>query len=274
MNRDEQVAHPSVTAFYAAMQQLAHGDRAAFDARLDQAAEAVIARARACAECEKLDPLFAPRERADHVIETHCGDCGAGPLRGRAWVVHLAGHEGREAETPADRLRRAEFEDRAAVQAFAGGTYDAAKPAIGAAITWFAGGHPTLILRAGSGVGKTWAAALVIADEGGTYLGAEELPHPMRQDREDHLCVAAGVLVIDDLGTEIDHHGYGAGRLNVITKRRHARGLRTMITTQLQLGCATSCGGRCVRCRYGERVWSRARRGEVRGPDLRAAPSP
>ena len=71
--------------------------------------------------------------------------------------------------------------------------------------------------------------------------------------------------------TEIDQRGYGSGRLNVITKRRHARGLRTMITTQLPLECsAGKCGARCVRCRYGERVWSRAQRVEVSGPDLRA----
>lgn len=271
MTREEQVVHPSVAAFYASLQQLAQGDRAAFEAARDRAADGIVALARPCAECATFDALLAPRELADHVIETHCGECGAGPIRGRSWVGHLAGHEGRQAESPAERLRRAEFEDRAAVQAFASGHYDVAKPAIGAAITWFAEGHPTMILRAGSGVGKTWAAALIIADDGGTYLGAEELPHAMRQDREDHLCVAAGVLVIDDLGTEIDQRGYGSGRLNVITKRRHARGLRTMITTQLQLECnAGKCGQRCLRCRYGERVWSRAQRVEVSGPDLRA----
>ena len=107
MTREEQVVHPSVAAFYASLQQLAQGDRAAFEAARDRAADGIVALARPCAECATFDALLAPRELADHVIETHCGECGAGPIRGRSWVGHLAGHEGRQAESPAERLRRA-----------------------------------------------------------------------------------------------------------------------------------------------------------------------
>lgn len=148
---------------------------------------------------------------------------------------------------------------------------------------------PWLVLAGGPGIGKSFAAAWVIAQDcpdhylygwrsGGAWP-AEMHPRFVdvtrfaRMDRYDDAVMApyeqCSVLAIDDLGVEYaDPKGSWLTTLEGLLNARYANALRTVMTTNL--------GAMAFKGRYGERISSRIREMgeflEIRDTDLRAKP--
>ena len=136
-----------------------------------------------------------------------------------------------------------------------------------------AGEGKTLLLLGDAGCGKTWAAGAVLAQSGGVFLRASDLSRPMPDDVRRRTLYHGGVVVVDDLGTEhLGESQYALSVVDELVTARHDAGRATLLTSNLLADCArvTMRCGRCVRDRYGERLWSRARVVEVGGEDLRA----
>jgi DNA replication protein DnaC len=98
---------------------------------------------------------------------------------------------------------------------------------------------PWLVLSGGTGTGKTVAAAYAAAELGGMYVSAPEL-RPLftrsawdrgaDRDRAEAL-MTTRLLVIDDLGTEVDEPEKFASELFKVLNARQR--LRTIVTTNL-----------------------------------------
>lgn len=127
-----------------------------------------------------------------------------------------------------------------------------------------------IVLGGGIGVGKTVGACLaIVLRRCGLFVRAEELASP---DGGRELAARAkaevGVLVIDDMGYEA-LTAISESRVCDVWSHRHAEGLRTIGTTNLNL---RGVGGFAER--YGERLVSRLFEGGgefigYEGPDLR-----
>jgi hypothetical protein len=140
--------------------------------------------------------------------------------------------------------------------------------------------NPTLIVAGNPGCGKSVAAAWLIAESGGIWLRAERARKAFASNFGpdlDKLSVALSgrMLVVEDVGTEIDPQSFGGFLCELLEQRKSSRH-RTLITTNLKREGWTT--------RYGddERIASRlGKHGaasetvhwvSVEGPDMRARP--
>ncbi len=93
------------------------------------------------------------------------------------------------------------------------------------------GGETTLVLSGPPGVGKTAAAVYASARDGGLYVSARAL---VRRDGPVEEAERAPLLCLDDLGVEYSSDsGWAVGVIAGVLDARHARRLRTVITTNL-----------------------------------------
>ena len=204
-----------------------------------------------------------------------CDRCGEVCGTAEALVRHLASvHVARETET--DRVLRNLSAAGMRVPGLADAILRVEMRMTGALkVTdgWPANGEgKTLLLLGDAGCGKTWAAGAVLAQSGGVFLRAADLSRPMPDDVRRRTLYHGGVVVVDDLGTEhLGESQYALSVVDELVTARHDAGRATLLTSNLAADCdrQTVRCGRCVRDRYGERLWSRARVVEVGGEDLR-----
>lgn len=107
------------------------------------------------------------------------------------------------------------------------------------ASTWAASRErPWLVLSGSTGSGKSFAAACVTANTGGIWVRADELVRIFwanfgdQYERQDELR-NTGMLVIDDVGCELDANRMLAALLDLLDARKSARSHPTIITTNL-----------------------------------------
>jgi DNA replication protein DnaC len=96
---------------------------------------------------------------------------------------------------------------------------------------------PWLVLSGSTGRGKTIAALLALAVEGGTFARARELARAFTarfgEDQAfQELCFKTRLLIVDDVGRESDH-ALMSGYLEDLLDERPNRQCRTIITTNL-----------------------------------------
>lgn len=110
-------------------------------------------------------------------------------------------------------------------------------PALGAVRDWLDGGKTFLVLGGNVGVGKTVAAAWALSQRAGVFRKASQITRMSQFDAEawDRL-YRAGVLVVDDLGTEPhDQGGWGLSALLDLFDRRYDERARTILTVNVTL---------------------------------------
>lgn len=109
-------------------------------------------------------------------------------------------------------------------------------PGTGIVQTWMATHTPCLALFGPTGTGKTVSAAWALARITGRYLCAPDLCDlyvgGVRQRSEYRLCVDSPLLVIDELGTELDA-GVAAAVLHDVVNRRQTSRRRTILLGNL-----------------------------------------
>ena len=201
-----------------------------------------------------------------------CGEVCGSPA---ALVRHIAGvHVARETET--DRVLRNLSDAGVRVPGLADAILRVELRMTGSITVtdgWPANGEGrTLLLLGDAGCGKTWAAGAVLAQSGGVFLRAADLSRPMADDVRRRVLYHGGVVVVDDLGTEhLGESQYALSVVDELVTARHDAGRSTLLTSNLPADCdrQTVRCGKCVRDRYGERLWSRARKVEVGGADMR-----
>jgi DNA replication protein DnaC len=127
-----------------------------------------------------------------------------------------------------------------------------------------------LALCGDTGRGKTVASAWLLAEEGGVYVTADELRRkvvsPGWRERDwFEGFVAASVLIVDDIGTELDPAGANLALFEVVNRRVSMAGAYTLLTTNLTESE--------FRARYDPRTIRRIEHAgaivTVGGPDLR-----
>ena len=161
-------------------------------------------------------------------------------------------------------MRLGDVDDRRAVRLISEAT-TSNTDAIQGVEEWLGNPEPTMLLRGGTGRGKSYAGYSAIAWRGGKLVCAPMLAviHAER-DWLDAMVRRPGVLVVDDLGTEhLGESAYAVSQLDALVVGRHNAERKTLLVTN-----ATT---ESFRSRYGERVWSRCRVVEVTGPDMRQA---
>ena len=138
---------------------------------------------------------------------------------------------------------------------------------------WLGDDLPFLVLGGNVGTGKTVAAAYAVSKRGGLFRKASQITRMSQYDAEawDRL-YRAGLLVIDDLGTEpLDQGGWGMSALLDLFDRRYDDRARTVITTNLTADALkarySSDGGR-----FADRLRETARWINFAGPSLRTRP--
>lgn len=119
------------------------------------------------------------------------------------------------------------------------GTLTASEP-LTATQKWLADRErkPWIVLGGSTGVGKTCAAADALATEGGVFKTAEEVVvafaamfGPEAQERERIL--KARMLVIDDVGTEVDRDRMLSALVSLLSKRASAMWTPTIVTANM-----------------------------------------
>lgn len=132
-------------------------------------------------------------------------------------------------------------------------------------------GFTILALCGEMGRGKTFAGAWLLAQLGGRYISAEEMRRTYVRfspnDADVSRAKRARVLVIDDLGTELDAEEGAAALFDLLNKRMGNPYGWTLLTANLLADEFTE--------RYGERTIERIKQCgafmEVSGPNLRVA---
>lgn len=145
------------------------------------------------------------------------------------------------------RQRRAESLDRApdcqltdvARASVVSGVGLCETPALIAARGWLNSPNaaPVLALAGGPGCGKSVAAAWVVATAGGLWVSAEQavrvfasnFGEPLEEQRRLREC---GLLVVDDVGTELDAQRMAAALIELLNARKSRR-RRTVLTLNL-----------------------------------------
>lgn len=110
-------------------------------------------------------------------------------------------------------------------------------PAITAVRDWLDEPKTFLILGGNVGVGKTVAAAWALSQRAGMFRKASQITRMSQYDAEawDRL-YRAGLLVVDDLGTEPhDQGGWGLSALLDLFDRRYDERARTILTVNVTL---------------------------------------
>lgn len=137
---------------------------------------------------------------------------------------------------------------------------------------WLQGPSPFLVLLGPAGRGKTVACAWAIAEEAGRYMTAKKLERLFLAqygavlEEQDRAMRYRGLLVVDDVGTELKRDEFTSSLYEVVNARQGA-GRRTILTTNLSR--------KEFEARYRDaRLLSRLRRAEFAadaGADLREA---
>lgn len=119
------------------------------------------------------------------------------------------------------------------------GTLPASEP-LTATQAWMADRdrHPWIVLGGSTGVGKTCAAADAIAAEGGVFKTADEVVAAFAamfgaEAQERERILRARVLVIDDVGTELDRDRMLAALVTLLSKRASAMWTPTILTANM-----------------------------------------
>jgi DNA replication protein DnaC len=130
---------------------------------------------------------------------------------------------------------------------------------------------PVIVLAGAPGCGKSLAAAWVLAQRGGRWRSAGQIVrlfsgHYAAEVEEQESILRTPVLVIDDLGGELERDRMQSALLEILDARqRNARSFRTVITTNLnRAGLGKRYGGERLASRLKTVAWS-----DDRGPDLR-----
>jgi DNA replication protein DnaC len=113
-------------------------------------------------------------------------------------------------------------------------------------------GEGLLAVLSGSiGCGKSFAAATLLSKRRGLWVHAPDLSRIPDDDepQPERDMIAAGLLVLDDVGIEHSPSGYAASRVSDVVEAREANLRPTVITTNLD--------GEGFRKRYGPRLASR-----------------
>jgi hypothetical protein len=98
---------------------------------------------------------------------------------------------------------------------------------------WLTSGQQHLVLCGPVGVGKSVAAAHALLVSGGAWISASEAGSVAIEDRDRMKRLErANLLVIDDVGTEIDK-GWSIATIRKLVEGRADRMLRTLITSNL-----------------------------------------
>jgi DNA replication protein DnaC len=108
-------------------------------------------------------------------------------------------------------------------------------PALVAVRDWLDTGKTFLVLGGNVGVGKTVAAAWALSERAGIFRKASQITRMSQFDAEawDRL-YRAGLLVVDDLGTEPhDQGGWGLSALLDLFDRRYEERARTILTVNV-----------------------------------------
>jgi hypothetical protein len=137
-------------------------------------------------------------------------------------------------------------------------------------------GEGKILMLAGmAGRGKSTAAAYALTFKSGLWVFAPHLSLLFGQHKDavdDSAMNHAGLLVIDDLGSEHSPGGHVAGRVNAVLVIREAHGLPTALTTNLP--------AEKFKTIYGDRIVSRLNAKKeslgwqvLDGPDLRSVES-
>jgi DNA replication protein DnaC len=108
-------------------------------------------------------------------------------------------------------------------------------PALVAVRDWLDSGKTFLVLGGNVGVGKTVAAAWALSERAGIFRKASQITRMSQFDAEawDRL-YRAGLLVVDDLGTEPhDQGGWGLSALLDLFDRRYEERARTILTVNV-----------------------------------------
>lgn len=132
---------------------------------------------------------------------------------------------------------------------------------------WLASGTQHLALCGSKGVGKSVAAAHAVFVTGGAWISASESGAIAIEERERmKRAESANLLVIDDVGTEIDK-GWSVATITKLVCNRADRSLRTLLTTNLsRTDFEQLMGPRAV-----DRILGDGRIHEYGGPSLRGA---
>lgn len=135
---------------------------------------------------------------------------------------------------------------------------------------WLKGDAPLFVLLGPTGRGKTVACAWAIAESGGRYMTAKKLErlflaqYGVALDEQDQTMQYQGLLVVDDVGTELKRDQFTSSLYELVNARQGA-GRRTVITSNM--------GRKEFEGRYRDaRLLSRLKRAEfaqIAGSDLR-----
>lgn len=155
-------------------------------------------------------------------------------------------------------------------------TCDPGRPAMVLAARLARGEGRILVLASLAGRGKSTAAAYALTFRPGLWVHSPALARAPTGEPgtiSDSALRDAGLLVIDDLGTEHSPKGYAASRVNDAVVWREGAGRPTLITTNLD--------GPKFREVYGDRLASRVNSDReplgwqtIDGPDLRSPNTP
>jgi len=112
-------------------------------------------------------------------------------------------------------------------------------PAAAAVSSWLATSSAFLVLGGGRGTGKTVAALHAIATCGGQIVTSVEIGRAWRNEHDEARALrarvlGAGLLVVDDVGTELDREAVKVAMQELINARQS--GHRTIVTTNLARG--------------------------------------
>ncbi len=138
---------------------------------------------------------------------------------------------------------------------------------------WLGDDVPFLVLGGNVGTGKTVAGAYALSKRGGLFRKASQITRMSQYDSEAWGGLyRAGLLVVDDLGTEpLDQGGWGMSALLDLFDRRYDERARTLITTNLTADALrtrySSDGGR-----FADRLRETARWINFAGASLRVRP--
>lgn len=137
-----------------------------------------------------------------------------------------------------------------------------------------------LVLSGGTGCGKSTAAAHALSKKAGLWVHAPDLAKPdftdpdeygVRKETLDERMRAAGLLVLDDVGTEHSPSGYAASRITGVLEHRESNKRPSIVTCNLT--------AEEFREKYGARLASRINGDtlgwqQIAGPDLRRQRNP